>query len=66
MLSKYFIDWWGYESFLPEGGNKLGHCSKRLTATTAPYEKIEICTNVSEKMIHILSETRHSVPSKNH
>ena len=49
VLSKYFMDWWVYESFLIEGGNKLGHSLKLLTANAASCEKIELC---SKSLMH--------------
>ena len=36
VLPKYFMDWWVYESFLPEGGNKLGYSLKWLTVSVVP------------------------------
>ena len=48
VLYKYFMDWWVYESLQLQGGKKLDHSLKELTATLTPCEKSNFCTIVKK------------------
>ena len=42
------MDWWVYESLQLQGGKKLDHSLKELTATLTPCEKSNFCTIVKK------------------
>ena len=58
--------WWVYESLLLQGGKKVDHPLKELTATLTPCEKSNFCTIVKKKLTYVLSETRHTVTFNSH